>query len=121
MPSDTGGSIWWRRTGQTKPADAHRACRLLCPPSPPIEDPPLPLLVARPSSVFFPLFSHSTMETPLVTPVVEAPVATTTTTTVARRSNTVYWVALGIALLIILVIVAIYVWRSQKEKKPAST
>lgn len=61
------------------------------------------------------------METPLVTPVVETPVATTTTTTVARRSNTIYWVALGIALLIILVIVAIYVWRSQKEKKPAST
>ncbi|AVK74555.1 hypothetical protein pqer_cds_133 [Pandoravirus quercus] len=62
------------------------------------------------------------METPLVTPVVEAPVAsTTTTTTVARRSNTIYWVALGIALLIILVVIGIYVWRRQNEKKPATT
>ncbi|AGO83610.1 ZipA incomplete domain containing protein [Pandoravirus salinus] len=62
------------------------------------------------------------METLVATPTVEAPVAaTTTTTTVTRHSNTIFWVALGIALLIILVVIGIYAWRRASEKKPATT
>ncbi|AVK76777.1 hypothetical protein pmac_cds_89 [Pandoravirus macleodensis] len=60
-----------------------------------------------------------TMETAIATPVIETPVAasTTTTTTVARRNNTVYWIALGVAVAIILLIVGLWLWHRQSQKK----